>query len=175
MQSAHKRVVRVYAYDGAFDSSDEQSDPLLALSPFLMHNMGDSAKVEVKLFNAGREIPWRTAKAVTIARVASEHSMHRQYQVLLLQALKEYFQAKRRVLRMGDIVALAIDDGLARFTNAESDVDAEKQMGEDDYEWVLQDKPRRKLIVCQAPGNDSLGTGHRVLQGHVDGCWDRSR
>lgn len=59
-----------------------------------------------------------TAHSVTVARIASPHSVHRAYQSLFLDALKDYFQGRRRVLKQGDLLAVGISEDTARFGGA---------------------------------------------------------
>lgn len=71
---------------------------------------------------------------MTIARIASEYSMHKRYQSLLIQALKTHFQAKKRVLQDGDVIALPFDTSLAQFEELEGEVPAEEAVEEEDFE-----------------------------------------
>lgn len=56
-----------------------------------------------------------TARTVTVARVASPASINRQYQQLFLNSLKSYFDLGRRLVKPGDLLAVAIDTDLARL------------------------------------------------------------
>ena len=131
----YSRLVRLYACDSAFDSLEHSiGEPAIAISPILLHNMGSPERVTYKVHNTTSATPWRTAKAVTIARIASEHSMHKRYQSLLIQALKTHFQAKKRVLQDGDVIALPLDASLAQFEDLEGEVPAEEAVEEEDFE-----------------------------------------
>lgn len=69
-----------------------------------------------------------TARAVTIARVASPHASDRTYQPLFLRALKSHFKDKKRLLKKGDIFAVPIHLEQARLLGeraAEKDGDLE--------------------------------------------------
>lgn len=57
-----------------------------------------------------------TAHSVTVARIASPHSVHRAYQPLFLDALKDYFQGRRRVLKKGDLIAVGVCEDVARYS-----------------------------------------------------------
>jgi peroxin-6 len=60
-----------------------------------------------------------TAHSITVARIASPHSVHRAYQSLFLDGLKEFFQSKRRILKKGDVIAIGICEEGARFGKEE--------------------------------------------------------
>ena len=56
-----------------------------------------------------RTPPIPTAQSITVARVASRVTTQRKYQPVLLRALRKYFDGKRRLLKKGDLIAVAID------------------------------------------------------------------
>ena len=135
------RVLRLYGNDSALSHLPASTSIPMALSPITLHNMGSPKTISLR-FAVQRpgEAFFPTADAVTIARVASEHSMHKRYQPIFLEGLKAFFQEKRRILKQGDLIAIPIDDALARFTEdvpegqesaaAGGDSDAEP------FEWV---------------------------------------
>ena len=89
----------------------------MALSPITLHNMGSPETFSLRFaMQRPGEAFFPTADAVTIARVASEHSMYKRYQPIFMEGLKAFFQEKRRILKQGDLIAIPIDDALARFT-----------------------------------------------------------
>jgi len=53
---------------------------------------------------------------LTLARIASPHSVNKLYQPLFLEGLKDYFQNQRRVVKKGDVIAIGIEEGRVRFT-----------------------------------------------------------
>lgn len=57
-----------------------------------------------------------TASSLTLARIASPHSVNKLYQPLFLEGLKDYFQNQRRVVKKGDVIAIGIEEGRVRFT-----------------------------------------------------------
>jgi hypothetical protein len=61
-----------------------------------------------------------TAKAVTIARVASRLSTNRSYQPLVLQGLKNFFDGKRRLIKQGDLFAVKVDLNHPQYLQAVS-------------------------------------------------------
>jgi peroxin-6 len=56
-----------------------------------------------------RPPPIPTAQSVTVAKVASPVTTQRKYQPILLRALRKYFDGKRRLLKKGDFIAVAVD------------------------------------------------------------------
>lgn len=61
------------------------------------------------------EFEFPIAKAISIARIASEHSMQKKYQPLFISALKEYFKISKRILKQGDLIAIPIDASKSLF------------------------------------------------------------
>ncbi|KAI0057091.1 AAA-domain-containing protein [Artomyces pyxidatus] len=107
--SSNRRVVRLEANDGLVESIG-----CLIASPILLHNIDPDFSPSHRFHLQaspegihGRALP--TAKAVTIARVASRLSTNRVYQPLVLQALKSSFEGKRRLVRQGDLLAVKVD------------------------------------------------------------------
>lgn len=72
------------------------------------------------------------AGAISIARVASEYSMHKRYQPLFLAALKAYFQEAVRVFKEGDLIAIPMDERMVRYLGEGNEQDADAD--EDDTE-----------------------------------------
>ena len=56
-----------------------------------------------------RKPPVPFAQSVTIARVASPISIKRAYEASFHRALQQYFQSEARLVKKGDIIAVAID------------------------------------------------------------------
>jgi peroxin-6 len=54
------------------------------------------------------------AKEVTLLKLATPLSLDRTLQPSLFTALKEYFEQKRRIVKPGDMIAIAIDESLGR-------------------------------------------------------------
>jgi peroxin-6 len=57
-----------------------------------------------------RTPPIPTARSITVASVASPITTQRKYQPILLRVLRKYFDGKRRLLKKGDLIAVAVDD-----------------------------------------------------------------
>ncbi|KAI0315544.1 P-loop containing nucleoside triphosphate hydrolase protein [Amylostereum chailletii] len=108
--SPSRRAVRLQANDDVVGSAG-----FILASPTLLYNLHpevtqQSLHVLLQAPPEGlqeRSLP--TAHAITIARVASKISTNRIYQPLVLQALKSFFDGKRRLIRQGDILAVKVD------------------------------------------------------------------
>lgn len=59
--------------------------------------------------------PLPLASSVTIARLATPHSVNKVYQPLFIEALKDHFQRKRRKVVQGDVIAVGIEEDKVRF------------------------------------------------------------
>jgi hypothetical protein len=96
------------------------------VSPILLHNIDPELRTTpTRLYLQAapdgirsRNLP--TAKAVTIARVASRLSTNRSYQLLVLQGLKTFFNGKRRLIKQGDLLAVKVDLNQLQYLHAAS-------------------------------------------------------
>ncbi|PWY98849.1 AAA-domain-containing protein [Testicularia cyperi] len=77
-------------------------------------------------------VPLPFADSLTIARVAGPLSVDRAYQGLFLEALRTYFEDRRRICRTGDIIAVAIEANKARFVRKELDQEGAPDSSLDD-------------------------------------------
>ncbi|KAF8311552.1 AAA-domain-containing protein, partial [Clavulina sp. PMI_390] len=88
-------------------------------SPILIHNISpDLQSLPFSIRRApfgARPPPLPTAKSITVARVASPYSNNKMFQPLFLRGLKEYFDDKIRLHRMGDLIAITIHAEDARL------------------------------------------------------------
>ncbi|KAI0043551.1 AAA-domain-containing protein [Auriscalpium vulgare] len=107
--STNRRLVRLESNDRIVRRTGT-----LQASPVLLHNIGGDSIIQSQIFVqaapdylSGRSLP--TAKAVTIARVASKLSTNRIYQPLVLHGLKAFFEGRRRFIRQGDLLAVNVD------------------------------------------------------------------
>ncbi|KAJ7231442.1 P-loop containing nucleoside triphosphate hydrolase protein [Mycena haematopus] len=109
--SSNRRLVRVIA-----DGSLVTSNGIVQASPVLLHNICPvspsspprTLSLHSSPFGSGQPaIP--TAKAVTIARVASPISVDRAYQSSFLRSLKAYFNNSKRLVKHGDLIAVGVD------------------------------------------------------------------
>nr|QBH67442.1 putative PEX6-peroxisomal assembly protein [Ustilago esculenta] len=66
-------------------------------------------------------VPVPFAESLRIARVAGPLSVDRTYQGLFLDALRTFFEDRRRICRNGDIIAVAIEASKARFVSKEAE------------------------------------------------------
>ncbi|GAA5889484.1 hypothetical protein JCM5296_005959 [Sporobolomyces johnsonii] len=121
------RLARVFAADGLVESDEGTASGSIPihLPPPLLHNLlsplfSSNLPSSLILHPAPQlssivppSLP--TASSVTLARLASPHSVNKLYQPLFLEGLKEHFQGRRRVIRKGDVVAIGIEEGRARF------------------------------------------------------------
>jgi hypothetical protein len=96
-------------------------------SPTLLFNINDGVPshnstlcLRPSLFGS-RPPTIPTARSVTIARVASPLSTDRNYQLLLLSALKRHFDGvagARRLVKQGDVISIDVDtDDQRNFTS----------------------------------------------------------
>ncbi|KAF8078217.1 AAA-domain-containing protein [Lyophyllum atratum] len=111
------RLVRIIADDGLVPTIGT-----VAGSPLLLHNLfPDIPRVEKFIYLHSTPFGSRppaipSALAVTIARVASPLSVDRTYQPLFLNSLKAYFDATKRLVKQGDLIAVSIDtDDIIRY------------------------------------------------------------
>ncbi|KAJ7470448.1 P-loop containing nucleoside triphosphate hydrolase protein [Mycena latifolia] len=121
-ESNHRRLVRVIANDSLV-----QSNAMVQGSPILLHNIcpfSPALSPQTLVFHPGPfgsgkpVIP--TAKAVTIARVASPVSVDRAYQPSFLRSLKSYFNDSKRLVKQGDLIAVGINTDVAATDEAEN-------------------------------------------------------
>lgn len=72
------------------------------------------------------------AESLRIARVAGPLSVDRAYQGLFLEALRTFFEDRRRICRNGDLIAVAIEASKARFVACEAEQDSAPDSAHDD-------------------------------------------
>ena len=77
-------------------------------------------------------VPVPFAESLRIARVAGPLSVDRAYQGLFLDALRTFFEDRRRICRNGDIIAVAIEASKARFVNREAEQEPSSESAPDD-------------------------------------------
>ncbi|EMD34491.1 hypothetical protein CERSUDRAFT_97749 [Gelatoporia subvermispora B] len=114
------RLVRIRAGDSVIKQTG-----VVSMSPQLLHNIApNGGTVEVCLRSSpfgSRRPAIPTARAVTIARVASPFSTDRAYQPLFLRALQQYLKGATRLIKQGDILAVNINtDEALRYEELES-------------------------------------------------------
>ncbi|KAI0272129.1 AAA-domain-containing protein [Russula aff. rugulosa BPL654] len=122
--SRNRRIVRLEANDKLVGDSG-----LVKASPILLHNIDPELRTTPTRLHLqaapdgirSRNLP--TAKAVTIARVASRLSTNRSYQPLVLQGLKNFFDGRRRLIKQGDLLAVKVDLNQLQYLQAVSTSD----------------------------------------------------
>lgn len=123
---------------------------IVYLSPVLLSNLlpTDSSNFEVLLSPFPASAPAASAilassapqfppsaKEVTLLRIASPISTDRALQPALLLQLKSYFESSRRLVKVGDLIAVSIDELLARSLYGDNIDDAsvtEELLGSND-------------------------------------------
>ncbi|KAF7359478.1 Peroxisomal biogenesis factor 6 [Mycena sanguinolenta] len=128
---SNRRLVRVIA-----DDSLVISNGIVQASPILLHNIccvsasppTTTLSLHPSPFGSGQPaIP--TARAVTIARVASPISVDRAYQPAFLRSLKAYFNDSKRLVKQGDLIAVGVDTDTNFADGTDTEVqDMEKYM-----------------------------------------------
>ncbi|KAF2435823.1 AAA-domain-containing protein [Tothia fuscella] len=124
----HKMVSRKTSF---LDLMGTQSYPTCFASPILLANLGsptnlriatlafqvpDSSKsgsVLQKSRITSSSLPPK-AREVTLSKLATPLSLDRALQPSLFTSLKEHFEQKRRIVKTGDMIAIAIDETLGR-------------------------------------------------------------
>ncbi|KAI8579991.1 hypothetical protein K450DRAFT_240072 [Umbelopsis ramanniana AG] len=128
----HKRsrLCRIYGVD--MDTYDGvRSNSVAYVSPQLYFNLGlslppssiDSSNLYItRLAKPVTEGP-PVAKALTVSRVASVVSVDKLLQNALLDALKQWFEERTRIVCEGDILAVSLDEDPARLLPQGRDMD----------------------------------------------------
>ena len=109
-------------------SFDSDHSPSLFLPPQTLYNLVGTAAlsasaaepltlslVPAPAVSSILPAPLPVAASVTIARLATPHSVNKVFQPLFLEALKEHFQNKRRKVVKGDVIAVGIAEDKIRF------------------------------------------------------------
>ena len=103
-------------------------------SPVLLANLGMPTHVRIAPLGLDRtqkvtssSVP-PNAKEVTLLKLATPLSLDRTLQPSLFTALKLYFERKQRIVKSGDLVAIAIDEALGRSVFQGSDDGAEEEI-----------------------------------------------
>ncbi|KAF8541180.1 hypothetical protein BDD12DRAFT_979837 [Trichophaea hybrida] len=110
----------------SLSSVGESHGRIVYMSPVLLANlMPNDTKSELQLSRLSEVSPPHVlhsaipafppaAKEVTLLRIASPTSTDRALQYALLIQLKSYFESCRRLVKVGDLIAVSIDEVLAR-------------------------------------------------------------
>ncbi|SPO32384.1 related to PEX6 - peroxisomal assembly protein [Ustilago trichophora] len=149
--SARTRLVRILCSQDLSASTD--GAPTVWMSPVLAQNiLGDQVfsssprtvvlrvlgsrpstqQQDVSALVRSCPVPVPFAESLRIARVAGPLSVDRAYQGLFLDALRTFFEDRRRICRNGDIIAVAIEASKARFVSREAEQEASTESTPDD-------------------------------------------
>ncbi|GAA5956929.1 hypothetical protein JCM8115_003867 [Rhodotorula mucilaginosa] len=130
------RLIRVFAADACLPTSTLKGDhsPSLFLPPQTLYNLVGTpalsasaaepctlSLVPAPAVSSILPAPLPVASSVTIARLATPHSVNKVFQPLFLDALKEHFQNKRRKVVKGDVIAVGIAEDKIRFVRDAKD------------------------------------------------------
>lgn len=162
-------------------------------SPILLSNLGSPAFVRLSpLVNISNEpgfgpkiaknrlsssLSPPIAKELTLVKISTPLSTEMVLQASLFTALKHHFEAKRRILRQGDILPLAIDTAIGRMlaqpsSASTSDKEAEERLLMD---LSRQNQQPKALEVCwfrvQQVGGSKLDEDQSSSDGDNWGCW----
>ncbi|WAR60002.1 hypothetical protein PtB15_11B643 [Puccinia triticina] len=152
----HPAILNLRQHHPQFDSHPSRQAPALILVPpvLLLNLLGTvSYSAALRAFDLERPAPLNalpaglpfyrqpalpTIRSLTLARLASPQALTKSYQPAFLRALKKYFEQKPRVLRDGDVIAIAIDGESARFAEPHPSSQTEPSTTEDlDPEHLL--------------------------------------
>ena len=149
-ESSDFRVLKIYGLSGVsiegggknhksskFESSSSRTArpvPVAYVSPILFANLGQPSRITIAALSLSQSfikskitsssIP-PIAKEITLLRLPTPLSTERAMQAGLLVGLKQYFERRRRILRKGDLIGIAMDIGISRIL-AETNVGDEQ-------------------------------------------------
>lgn len=141
--------------------------PALYLSPMLLANLSHAQFVKV----GAMPKPPRTgprasyiqrppsqrmpplAKEVSLARMLTPLTQDPALQAILFNALKTHFERRKRLVKIGDVIAIPIDEDLARITSS-----AQTEQNAD------EDQLLSKLNVASVSGDDHLRIAWFIVQ-----------
>jgi peroxin-6 len=94
------------------DSCRNRQPETIYVSPTTLANIA-SPTLTLQLLASPPAIP--TATSVSLARIASPHSLQKKFQPLFLSSLKSYFHDRRRCVQRGDILCVGIAEEKGRW------------------------------------------------------------
>ncbi|KAI7880077.1 AAA-domain-containing protein [Lichtheimia hyalospora FSU 10163] len=178
--SKKSRLCRVYGVDD-IDLINEENRSFVYLPPVLYFNLGlplpptssDDAILCLSRLNvAPSETGPNIASAVSIARVASSPSMDKSLQNAFLEALKQWFEEKERILCNGDLIVIRLNEEQARLhsRNDEESVH-QKTMDATTLAYFKVTSMEEEELNTKAD-NDSIhptfyGHGRRIVPSHT--------
>ncbi len=98
------------------------ADVLLRLAKVPRHGLE-----EVRGSSPGHRAALPFAESITIARVASRATLQKAQQEAFLGALKRFFQQKARVLKVGDLIEVSIEEGIIQMGRVDRSAEADHQ------------------------------------------------
>lgn len=142
--------------------------PALYLSPVLLANLSNARYVKVgampkasrsthRATHVPRPSSYRgppLAREVSLAKVLTPLTQDPATQSMLFTSLRSHFEEKRRLIKVGDVVAVPVDEDLARATASPGTVEA----GADDEQLLS------KLSVASASDRSRLRVAWFVVQ-----------
>ncbi|KAI9323498.1 P-loop containing nucleoside triphosphate hydrolase protein [Dichotomocladium elegans] len=130
------RLCRVYGVD-AIDAINEKGEGSFAyMPPVLYYNLGlplppssieEATLLLTRLTTPPPEAGPPFASEVSIARIASAASMDKALQGPMLDALKQWFEERERILCNGDVIAVAINEESSRLRARDDDGESTRQ------------------------------------------------
>ncbi|GAN09823.1 AAA-domain-containing protein [Mucor ambiguus] len=123
------RLCRVFGVD---DIAGAQSN--IYLPPVLYFNLDlplppapiDDVKITITKVNSPPADGPPIAQAVSIARTASPASMDKALQSAFLDSLKQWFEAKERIVCKGDVIAICLNEDNARLKPHDDDLNTQE-------------------------------------------------
>ncbi|KAK9448935.1 P-loop containing nucleoside triphosphate hydrolase protein [Limtongia smithiae] len=109
--SGISRPIMVYS----FPLSDRYDNGKLYVSPILLHNLHNPDTIQLSPLAPTARASIQVAKEITISRVLSSISSDRTLLQASLQGLRTYFDNNQRVVAKGDLIAIPIDEPIARL------------------------------------------------------------
>lgn len=162
-------------------------------SPILLANLGSPAFVRLSpLVHASSEpgfgpglaktrlsssLSPPIANDITLVKISTPLSTEMALQASLFTALKQHFEAKRRILRKGDIVPLAIDTAIGRMLAQPSSASTTDKEAEERLLMDLSRENRQPKApeVCwfrvEQVGGPILNEEQSASDGDIWGCW----
>jgi peroxin-6 len=131
----HKMIHgRTSSFFGMMGQGASSSTSTAYASPVLLANLGMPAHIKIAPLALDRvqkitssSVP-PNAKEVTLLKLATPLSLDRTLQPSLFTALKLYFERKQRIVKSGDLIAIAIDESMGRSVFQGSDDGAEEEL-----------------------------------------------
>ncbi|KAK7208051.1 ATPase [Myxozyma melibiosi] len=132
-----KRPIRLYS----FPLSQKYDPHSIYLSPILLYNIKSPEAIELQVSSSVSRIEPRAAREITIARVNSYASTERVYENAFMRGLRAFFERYRRVVVKGDLIAVPIDEVLARLMSGSGADSTSNSLGIEDLQGMPGSNP----------------------------------